>query len=327
MILAGDIGGTKTVLALYQLENTEWVCFKKEYYASADFEAFSDLLSEFLKEEEALEIQSVSIGVAGPIVKGDCVTTNLPWVLRRQAVADQTAAKHVVLLNDLEATAWGVLGLPKDDFIELNKNAEEEKGNVAVLAAGTGLGEALIVWNDKDYHVVATEGGHTDFAPRNELEIGLLRFLMEMYPDHVSNERVVCGQGLIDIYKYLKSIEYASVNAAVELRMHAEDAASVISEKKCELSVKAVEMFCEIYGAESGNLALKCLPKAGVVLAGGIAAKNMGSMQEGDFMRGFLSKGRYKAALQGLSVKVCMNAEAALIGAFLVAKRKLQEEV
>jgi len=327
MILAGDVGGTKTVLALYQIENTEWVCFKKEYYASADFETFSELLSDFLKGEEDLEVQSVSIGVAGPIVKGNCVTTNLPWVLRRQAIADQTDAKHVVLLNDLEATAWGVLGLPKDDFIELNKNAEEEKGNVAVLAAGTGLGEALIVWNGKDYHVVATEGGHTDFAPRNELEIGLLRFLMEMYPDHVSNERVVCGQGLIDIYKYLKSIEYASVNAAVELRMHTEDVASVISEKKCELSVKAVEMFCEIYGAESGNLALKCLPKAGVVLAGGIAAKNIGSMQGSDFMRGFLSKGRYKSALQSLSVKVCMNAEAALIGAFLVAKRKLQEGV
>jgi len=327
MILAGDIGGTKTVLALYQLENTEWVCFKKEYYASADFETFSELLSDFLKVEEVLDVQSVSIGVAGPIVKGDCVTTNLPWVLRRQAIADQTDAKHVVLLNDLEATAWGVLGLPKDDFIELNKNAEEEKGNVAVLAAGTGLGEALIVWNDKDYHVVATEGGHTDFAPRNELEIGLLRFLMKMYPDHVSNERVVCGQGLVDIYKYLKSIEYASINAAVELRMNEEDAASVISEKKCELSVKAVEMFCEIYGAESGNLALKCLPKAGVVLAGGIAAKNIGSMQEGGFMKGFLSKGRYKSALQSLSVKVCMNAEAALIGAFLVAIRKLQEGV
>jgi len=327
MILAGDVGGTKTVLALYQLENTEWVCFKKEYYASTDFETFSDLLSNFLKGEEVLDVQSVSIGVAGPIVKGDCVTTNLPWVLRRQAIADQTDAKHVVLLNDLEATAWGVLGLPKDDFIELNKNAEEEKGNVAVLAAGTGLGEALIVWNDKDYHVVATEGGHTDFAPRNELEIGLLRFLMKMYPDHVSNERVVCGQGLVDIYKYLKSIEYASINAAVELRMNEEDAASVISEKKCELSVKAVEMFCEIYGAESGNLALKCLPKAGVVLAGGIAAKNIGSMQEGGFMKGFLSKGRYKSALQSLSVKVCMNAEAALIGAFLVAIRKLQEGV
>ncbi len=326
MILAGDVGGTKTVLALYQLESAEWVCFKKKYYASADFEAFTDLLSDFLDGEAGVNIQSVSIGVAGPIVKGDCVTTNLPWVLRRQAIENQTAAKHVVLLNDLEATAWGVLGLPKDDFITLNENAEEEKGNVAVLAAGTGLGEALIVWNDKDYHVVATEGGHTDFAPRNELEIGLLRFLMKMYPDHVSYERVVCGQGLVDIYKYLKSVGYADSNAAIELRMDKGGAASIISEQQCELSKKAVEMFCEIYGAEAGNLALKCLPKAGVVLAGGIAAKNIQSMQKGDFMKGFLSKGRYKTALQDISVKVCMNAEAALIGALMVAKRKLSED-
>jgi glucokinase len=327
MILAGDIGGTKTILALYQLEDTKWVCCKKNIYSSADFESFRALLGAFLDAETDLKVQSVCIGVAGPIVNGDCITTNLPWELKRQEIADQTAAKNVSLLNDLEATAWGVLELPDDDFVELNPEAENNAGNLAILAAGTGLGEALVVWDDKRYHVVATEGGHADFAPRNELEIGLLRFLMDLYPDHVSYERVVCGQGLVNIYRYLKGIEFAEVNRDIEFRMENEDPAAVISEKglkaENELCVKALEMFGEIYGAEAGNLALKSLPKAGVVLAGGIGAKILPSLQKGDFMRGFLSKGRYKDVLQSISVKVCLNPEAALIGALNVAKENL----
>ncbi len=324
MILAGDVGGTKTILALYQLENSEWICFKKKQYSSADFDTFEELLSDFLGEVTGLSLQCVSIGVAGPVVNGNCVTTNLPWVLNKQDIAVQTEAKFVILLNDLESTAWGVLGLPEQDFIELNSHAKKEKGHIAVLAAGTGLGEALVIWNGTDYHVVATEGGHADFAPRNELEIGLLKYLMEIYPGHVSYERVVCGQGLVSIYQYLKFIKYAEVDSTVQLRMDNDDPAVVISEKSCELSVKAMEVFCQVYGAEAGNIALKCLPKAGVVLAGGIAAKNIQSMQDGNFMQGFLSKGRYKETLQELSIKVCLNTEAALIGALAVAKRKLQ---
>ncbi len=324
MILAGDIGGTKTILALYQLEKTKWICCKKNNYSSASFDTFGSLLGEFLSAEVDLQVQSVCIGVAGPVVNGDCVTTNLPWVLKRQEIINQTGAENVCLLNDLEATAWGVLGLPKDNFVELNPKAQEIEGNLAVLAAGTGLGEALVVWGDGNYHVVATEGGHTDFAPRNELEIGLLRFLMKMHPNHVSYERVVCGQGLVNIYQYLKSINYAEVNKDIESRIENEDSAAVISEKGLEsgneLCVKALEMFCEIYGAEAGNLALKCLPKAGVILAGGIAAKILPSMQKGDFMRGFISKGRYQDVLQGISVKVCLNSEVALMGALTVAK-------
>lgn len=263
------------------------------------------------------------IGVAGPIVNGNCITTNLPWVLKRQDIAEQTGATYVKLLNDLESTAWGVLELPEKDFVELNVDAIERKGHKAILAAGTGLGEALVIWNDTEHYVVATEGGHADFAPRNEMEIGLLKYLLKQYPDHVSYERVVCGQGLIDIYKYLKSIVYAAVDPNVEQRMDKEDPAVVISEKKCKLSDKAMTLFCQIYGAEAGNLALKLLPKGGIVLAGGIAAKNLLSMQQGEFMQGFLSKGRYKQALQEISIKVCLNEEAALLGAFAVAKLSL----
>lgn len=323
MILAGDIGGTKTILALYCLQNTVWECVKKEKFASAGYECFEKLLTSFLGTKEKQQLKSVCIGVAGPIENGMCNTTNLPWVLKSEEIMRTTGAKHVSLLNDLDATAWGVMGLPDEDFVELNPSAKQKNGNLAVIAAGTGLGEALMVWNNNQYHVVATEGGHSDFAPRNELEIDLLRYLMELHPDHVSYERVVCGQGLVNIYQFLKTINYAAPDDDIELKMIEQDPAAVIGEHGVigddQLSVKAIEMFCELYGAEAGNLALKCLPKAGVILAGGIAVKIMPSLQKNDFMRGFLAKGRYKEVLKPVSVKVCLNDEAALLGAKNVA--------
>lgn len=325
MILAGDIGGTKTILALYQQNGSEWECYKKEIFSSSGFDSFTELLGCFLASEVTIDVQKVCLGIAGPIVNGDCVATNLPWNITKNAILSKTGARHVVLLNDLEATAWGVLGLPESDFVELNSNAKQSRGNLAVLAAGTGLGEAIVVWDEGRYHVVATEGGHTDFAPRNKLEIGLLQYLMELHPEHVSYERVVCGQGLVDIYQYLKTVRYAMVDQNIESKIKAGDAAAVISSMgerdKDELCAKALAMFCEIYGAEAGNLALKCLPKGGVVLAGGIAAKIIESMRKGCFMQGYLSKGRYKEVLQTISVKVCMNSEAALLGAVNYSKK------
>jgi len=319
MILAGDVGGTKTILALYEYKKTEWICCKKQVFASAEFNCFEALLVCFLKDEADAVLQYVCIGVAGPVINGDCVTTNLPWVLKAHEIAAQTGAESVRLLNDLEATAWGVLNMPAQDFVELNPNAKARPGNLAVLAAGTGLGEALVVWRDETYHVVATEGGHTDFAARNELEIGLLRYLMEIYPDHVSYERVVCGSGLVSVYQYLKSIKYAEADAHIELQMVEQDPAAVIADAggvgDDALCTKALNMFCDVYGAEAGNLALKCLPKAGIVLAGGIAAKILPSMRDGRFLQAYLAKGRYKAMLQEIPVKVCLNPEAGLLGA------------
>lgn len=325
MILAGDIGGTKTILALYEQQDSSWVCVKKETFPSSEFDTFSELLADFLKNEFNLDIQNICIGVAGPVDKGDCITTNLPWVLKSKEIAAQTGANNVTLLNDLESTAWGILDLPEQDFVELNPKAQKNIGNVAVIAAGTGLGEALIIWSDDKYHVVATEGGHTDYAPRNVQEIGLLQFLMSKFPEHVSYERVVCGQGLVNIYDYLKSIQFAQENSEVKSLIKEQDPAAVIGKKGGEgedkLCVKALEMFCEIYGAAAGNLALKCLSKGGVVLAGGIAGKILTSLQKREFIRGFLAKGRYKSILQHFSVKVCLNSEASLIGAASFAKK------
>ena len=326
MILAGDVGGTKTLLAIYEADNGAYRCVKKQRYASADYPSFTELLASFLSDVEKLQVTAACIGVAGPIVNGDCITTNLPWVLARQAIGGQLGTQQVWLLNDLEATAWGVLDLPEQQFVELNPDAQKQPGNSAVVAAGTGLGEAIIAWDGTAHHVIATEGGHADFAPNNEQEIALLQFMMKKYPEHVSVERLISGEGLVNIYQFLKTLNYAKALPQTEQQMATRDPAAVIGEFGSEgadiLCVDALTLFCRLYGAESGNLALKCLPYAGIYLAGGIGAKILAFLQQGEFMQGFLAKGRYRPILQTLSVKVCTNPEVALLGALSYAQKR-----
>ena len=317
MILAADIGGTKTLLALYQQQGFDLKCIKKQRFVSGDFKTFEVLLANFLGSEE---ITSVCIGVAGPVMNGVCKTTNLPWVLKASQIVQQIVTEKVILLNDLEATAWGILNLSEDDFVELNPQAVSvEEGNKAILAAGTGLGEAIVTWDGQKNHVVATEGGHTDFAPNSNEEILLLQYLMKRYPGHVSYERLVSGEGLVNIYQFLKSLDISKINDETERQIQMRDPAAVISENgmnaRDELCIKALSLFCRIYGAEAGNLALKCLPYGGVVLAGGIGTKILPVIKQGVFMQGFLAKGRYGKVLEKISVKVCTNQEAALLGA------------
>jgi len=328
VILAGDVGGTKTLLAIYEADQESYRCIKKQRYASADYQTFTGLLAAFLGDVEGLQVTAACIGVAGPIVNGDCVTTNLPWVLTRQAISEQLGAQQVCLLNDLEATAWGVLDLPEQHFVELNPDAQYQSGNSAVVAAGTGLGEAIIAWDGAAHHVIATEGGHTDFAPTNEQEIALLQFMMKKHPEHVSSERLISGEGLINIYQFLKTLNYAEALPQTEQQMAERDPAAVIGEVGIEggdvLCVDALTLFCRLYGAESGNLALKCLPYAGIYLAGGIGAKILPFLKNGEFMQGFLAKGRYRSILQKISIKVCTNPEVALLGALSYAKKALE---
>ncbi len=316
MILAGDIGGTKTILALFDVDGR---CIKRQQFNSGEFGCFDDLLIAFLAQEAGTTLHSVCLGVAGPVIEGDCDATNLPWSLRQQAIMELTGSEKVRLLNDLEATAWGVLALPEQEFVELNPQAKNGSGNIAVIAAGTGLGEAVIYWNGRTHHVMSTEGGHADFAPLDDLEIELLRFLQKKYSGHVSYERLVSGMGVRNIYQFLKSINYRPVTEETEQLMREQDAGAVISsmakQEKDQLCTKAMQIFCGIYGAEAGNLALKILAYGGVVLAGGIAGKNLELLRQGEFMRRFLDKGRYRPMMQNISVKVCMNPQAALLGA------------
>jgi glucokinase len=319
MILAGDVGGTKTILALFGAGEDGYQCVKKERYASADFATFDELLRLFLDNADHPQVSVVSIGVAGPIVNGDCHATNLPWLLNRSEIGQCAGTHKVFLINDLEASAWGLLALPGHKFVELNPDAEVLPGNHAVIAAGTGLGEAIMAWGGTKHHIIATEGGHSDFAPRNEQEIALLTFMLTRYPEHVSYERLVSGEGLVNIYRFLEQSGYAVADAGLEKQLLEQDAAAVIGEIGVAgndvLCAEAVRLFCRLYGAEAGNLALKCLPYAGVYLAGGIAAKILPILQAGHFMDGFLAKGRCRKVLQRLSVKVCMEPEVALLGA------------
>ncbi|EIC30376.1 MULTISPECIES: glucokinase [Methylomicrobium] len=326
MILAGDVGGTKTILALFESEGKGWRCVKKIRYASLDHSTFTGLLQHFLADCDGRTIGSACLGVAGPIVDGDCVATNLPWVLLRREIGALAGTPNVRLLNDLEATAWGILDLPAADFVTLNAGGDAPPhGNRAVLAAGTGLGEAIIAWNGEAYQVLASEGGHTDFAPGSEQEIALLRYLWENYPGHVSYERLLSGEGLVNIYQFLKKTGHAPVQSGFEERMTESDPAAVIGEAGVagtdQLSAAALSLFCRIYGAEAGNLALKCLPYAGIYLAGGIAPKILPLLTRGDFMEGYLEKGRYRTALKQIPVKVCINQEIGLLGALSFAAR------
>ncbi|MFU8789230.1 MAG: glucokinase [Methylobacter sp.] len=320
MILAGDVGGTKTILALFDGGN----CLKKQQFSSADYQTFSALLTEFLADVDNTAITAVCIGVAGVVDNGRCATTNLPWILDSRKIGARINSEKVWLLNDLEATAWGLLDLPAQQFVELNSDAHSQPGNIAVLAAGTGLGEAIVAWDGNKHHVLASEGGHADFAPHNEQEIALLKHLMKKYPEHVSCELLLSGEGLVNIYQFLRHANESAINPQTERQMLERDPAAVIGEAGVAgsdaLCVQALTLFCRLYGAEAGNLALKCLPYAGVYLAGGIAAKILPVLQQGDFMHSFLAKGRCRRVLQKLSVKVCTNPEVALLGALSYAK-------
>lgn len=322
--LAGDVGGTKTILALFETEGDDVKCLKKERFSSAHYQTFTELLTSFLIDTDYLEITAVCIGVAGIVANGRCETTNLPWALSSKEIGEQVNSQNVWLLNDLEATAWGLLDLAEHNFVELNPDAQHQQGNIAVLAAGTGLGEAIIAWDGIAHHVIASEGGHADFSPNNELDIALLRYLLGKYPEHVSCERLISGEGLVNIYQFLKHINYAQTTLETEQHMTERDPAGVIGEAGVAgtdvLCVEALKLFCRLYGVEAGNLALKCLPYGGVYLAGGIGAKILPVLQQGEFMLGFLAKGRCRAVVQKISVKVCTNPEVALLGALSYAK-------
>jgi glucokinase len=253
MILAGDVGGTKTILALFEAEGDSFRCLKKEQIPSVYYQTFIGLLESFLSDVDGVQITAVCIGAAGPIVKGNCEATNLPWVLNRKEIGECVNTQNVWLLNDLEATAWGLLESPEQSFVELNPDAQWRPGNHAVLAAGTGLGEAIIVWDDVKHHVIATEGGHADFAPNSEQEIALLGYLREKYPEHVSYERLLSGEGLINIYQFLKQTKCAPAQSEIEQQMTERDAAAVVGEAGITgsdaLCIEALKLFCREFGA------------------------------------------------------------------------------
>jgi glucokinase len=316
MILAGDVGGTKTTLAIFDEVDQRLEVLEKERFSSQDHKSLEAIVDIFMKDRHR-KVQWACFGVAGPVKKGRSRITNLPWVVDAHVLADYLGVQTVELINDLEANAYGIGVLGPDDFAVLNEGGHAE-GNAAIIAAGTGLGEAGIFWDGRHHHPFACEGGHADFAPRNETEVELLRFLLVRF-DRVSYERILSGPGLHSIYQFLRDTAKEEEPTWLKEEISQGDPAAAISKaalsQKSEVCIRALDMFVSLYGAEAGNLALKVMASGGLFVGGGIAPKIIQKLEDGTFMEAYLDKGRMHPLLEAIPVRVVLNEQTALLGA------------
>jgi glucokinase len=319
MLLAGDIGGTKTNLALFE-ESAGGELSKKEgqTFPSDEYGGLEAVIAEFLQGRR-LPIEAAAFGVAGPVIDGVGRTTQLPWVVSRTSLQGVLRIDDVWVINDLEATAYGVPSLKADQLVTLNPGNRTNGGNLAVIAAGTGLGEAALIWDGARYHAMASEGGHVDFAPRNELEIELLRYLLTI-KRRISYERVLSGPGLVNVYNFFKARGLAEEPEWLKQEIEAsDDQARTISQaalaERAEICVKALGLFVSIYGAQAGNLALTVKATGGVFVGGGIAPKIIEKLKDGTFLEAYKDKGRLSPMVEASPVAVIMEPKTALIGA------------
>ncbi len=317
MILAGDIGGTKSMLAVYEAGGDPRQPIQGRSLPSRNYSRLGDVLQEFLDTAKT-KVALACLGIPGPIVDGRSVTPNLPWETVDARELRDALGAEVVLLNDLEATGYGIPTLRGDELHCLAEGKPQAGGNAALIAPGTGLGECILVWDGKMHRPSASEGGHCTFAPRNEIEIGLLRYMLRKY-HHVSYDRIVSGQGLVNIYNYLRDSGSAEPAWLQEELSKTDDAAALISrlalEGRSELCVRALDLWTASFGSEAGNLALKALATFGVYLGGGIAPKILPKLTDGTFLAAFRSKGRLSTLLEAMPVRVILNDQAALYGA------------
>ena len=316
-LLAGDIGGTKTNLALYEVkEGRDLELVREDSFPSREYQGLEGVLGAFLVGEERRPA-AAAFGIAGPVVDDVVLTTNLPWRVEAPSLAKVIGCPRVRLMNDLETTAYGALFLPEARIHVLHEG-RKRPGNAAVIAAGTGLGQAILFWNGKEYRPSATEGGHADFAPRTETEIGLLRFLRKQY-GRVSWERVVSGPGLHNVFRYLTEELGKPVAPEVAARLTKEDPSAVIGQAGisggCPTCEEAVDLFVEAYGAQAGNLALSTLAIGGVYVGGGIVTKILPKIGAGGFVRAFREKGRYEKMMSEIPVRVILEPKTSLLGA------------
>ena len=316
MILAGDIGGTKVNLALFDSATR----ITEKRYESRDFSGIEKILDDFLKDNDST-IEKVCFGVAGRIINGKCRLTNLSWQVEVERLKKQLGIDSVWLINDLAATACAIPFLSPEDLEIIQTGASVSEGRISVVSVGTGLGQAfLIPERNGKFIVMDSEGGHCDFSPRTRLEAELLFFLQKKY-SRVSIERVLSGFGLLDIYGFLKLVaNEEDLQEAIET---VDSPATIVERaiaKTSPICEKTLKLFVSLYGALAGNLALQYLSMGGVYLGGGIAPKVVPLLKEGDFMEAFLSKGRFKKVLSGIPVKVVMDETAPLLGAAQYAR-------
>lgn len=318
MILVGDIGGTTTRLAVFEQENARLKSVVEKDYPSAEYSGLDAVVREFLGEQSH-KLERACFGIAGPIRDGHVETPNLPWRIDVRDLAHGLNIRSVDLINDLEAHAYGLPLLSAKDLATLHPGIPDAKGNQAIIAAGTGLGEAGLVWNGKAHIPYSTESGHADFAPRNEIEIVLLRYLLREFKDHVSYERVISGPGLYNVYRFLRERGEHPESRWLAERLKNADPAAAITQAglagTCRLCSQALDLFVSCYGAEAGNLALRTMATGGIFIGGGIAPKILTKLKEPLFLEGFLAKGRMRMLVKQIPVKVILNDKAALLGA------------
>lgn len=321
--MVGDIGGSKTRLALAEVSGTKVYIRREQSFASQRYAALEDLLQEFLHDQSG--VSDAAFGIAGPVLGEMAQTTNLPWHIDAAALRRRFGFARCHLLNDLEATVWGLPALGAEDLLTLQTGTLDACGNQAVIAAGTGLGEAGLYWDGAVHRPFATEGGHATFSPRNALEFTLLNYLHQRH-GHVSWERVVSGMGLRDLYDFMFDYRGATTPAWLADEMRAGDKAAVISAAalagKDEVCAETLHLFVDLYGAEAGNLALKLMSRGGLFIGGGIAPKILPLLQQSTFLQSFLNKGRMQPLLAAMPVKVILNDRAALYGPALFAAQK-----
>lgn len=323
LVLAGDIGGTKTLLQLAGVRDGAIRPIREARFDSAAYRDFDSLLGEFMRAA-ASTLDAACFGVAGPIHGQSAKITNLEWTIDAAEAGARLGIGSVCLINDFSAVGHGIEALHQDDLITLQAGEPEARGTRAVLGAGTGLGEGILVWQGGHYLALPTEGGHVDFAPADEVQDGLLHYLRQLY-GHVSYERILSGAGLVKIFEYLTRSRHEAVTASLRQAMQENDPAAAISafglDGSDPAAVRALDLFISIYGAQAGNLALNTLASGGVYVAGGIAPKIIARLRQGGFMGAFQDKGRFSGLMRRIPVHVVMNPKVGLIGAALVASR------
>jgi glucokinase len=317
VILAGDVGGTKCNLALFSEKGGSLTPVYRQRFASKEFAQFDFIVKEFSRQAAdhlgGERIVAAGFGIAGPVINGRVRATNLPWIVETGNLIEVLNVPHVVLLNDLGAWGHSLEHLPPSDFCVLNPGTPEFGGTRALLAAGTGLGESILVWDGGRYRVVPSEGGHSDFAPHTEQQIELLRFMRRRYPQ-VSWELILSGRGFRTIHEFLNpsvihpSFEDPGADPAPEIT-------KLGLAKECPVCVDTLDLWTEIYGAEAGNLALKVLALGGVYVAGGIALKIIEKIKDGAFFEAFQDKWKFESMLSNIPVSVVLNESAPLLGA------------
>jgi len=331
MILAGDIGGTKVHLALYDFAGGRLVAVRDHKFPASEYPSLDQVVKAFLVDGEREKVAAACFGCPGPVRDGRLKLTNLPWTLDTRDLKKSLGMEHIFLINDLEANGYGIPELAEESIVTLQEGDTQAVGHRGLVSAGTGLGECLLVWDGKlGRHLpLPSEGGHGDFAARNPREIALLEYLLRTLKGRVSIERVVSGLGIQNVYRFLRDDQKLEEPKWLRERMEAEDPNAVIGQcaedGSSEICAETMRIFVSAYGAEAGNVALKVLAAGGIYLGGGVAPKSLKIMQDGEFLKAFLDKGRLSPLLQSVPVRIILDETCALLGAAAYAEARAAE--